>query len=320
VPGRATVAAFDAITRHADAGGGLAPDLVVHLGRQPASKALGQWLDRVDAVHVHADHHGRWLDPSRRASAVLRHLPAQVLRSLQGTLPDAEPGWLPRWQQAEATAQGAITRVLAGHPEVTEPGLARDLVRQLPHGASLLVSSSMPVRDVEWFAEPRPGLDVHANRGANGIDGVTSTALGVALARGHRPTAALLGDLAFLHDGSGLTGLAGRPCSLTIVVVDNQGGGIFSFLPQATQLSRERFEQLYGTPQAVDLHGLAAAHGLRSAEVATAADLGPALAQATGRGGVQVLVARTDRERNVEIHAELAEAVGSALGGVLGAC
>ena len=313
VPGVATVSAFDAIARHAGDGGDLAPDLVLHVGRPPASKALGQWLGAVDAMHVLVHPSGSWLDASRRADAAIRGRPHAVLRSLERVLPVPEEGWLARWRSAEAAAQRAITEVLRDHPEVTEPGVARDLVRHLPDGAALVVSSSMPVRDVEWFAEPRTGLEVHANRGANGIDGVTSTALGVALARSRRPTAVLLGDLAFLHDGGGLAGIAGRPCSLTIVVVDNHGGGIFSFLPQAAQLPADRFEQLFGTPQPADLHGLAAAHGLPSVEVDAAADLAPAVTEATAKGGVRVLVARTDRQRNVEVHAELADAVGRAL-------
>ncbi|MEO5678869.1 MAG: thiamine pyrophosphate-binding protein, partial [Acidimicrobiales bacterium] len=216
---------------------------------------------------------------------------------------------------AVAAAQRAITAVLDGHPEVTEPGLARALASHLPAEAALLVSSSMPIRDVEWFAEPRSGLDLHANRGANGIDGVTSTALGLALARSGRPTAALLGDLAFLHDGGGLAGLADRPCSLVLVVVDNHGGGIFSFLPQAAQLPADRFEQLYGTPQRADLLAVAAAHGIPGTEIGGAADLPGRLAEAVAAGGVRLLVARTERAANVEVHAQLAAAVGAALQG-----
>ena len=317
VPGPATVAAFDAIVRHAPADGDLAPDLVIHLGRPPASRALGEWFDRGDALHVLADPAGRWLDPARRADAHLAAAPHDALQALRAQLAPPEDGWLARWQRAEAAAQAAITAVLAAHPEVTEPGLARDLAALLPSGAALVVSSSMPIRDVEWFVRPRHGLEVHANRGANGIDGVTSTALGVALARAGRPTACLLGDLALLHDSSGLNGLAARPCSLTLVVVDNHGGGIFSFLPQADQLAPDRFEQLFGTPQPVDLHALAAAHGIVCRDVATAHALVPSLA-ATGAGGVHMLVARTDRAANVSVHEELAAAVGVALEGLSG--
>ena len=321
VPHAGTVAAFDAIVRHAPADGDLAPDLVIHLGRPPASRALGEWFDRGDALHVLVDPAGRWLDPARRADAHLSAAPhhaLQALQALQAQLAPLEDGWLARWQRAEVAAQAAITTVLAAHPEVTEPGLARDLAALLPDGAALVVSSSMPIRDVEWFAQPRHGLGLHANRGANGIDGVTSTALGVALARGAQPTACLLGDLALLHDSSGLNGLADRPCSLTLVVIDNHGGGIFSFLPQAAQLPVDRFEQLFGTPQPVDIHALAAAHGIPRRDVATAHDLAPSLAAATAEGGVRMLVARTDRAANVAMHEELAAAVRLALEGLSG--
>ena len=131
----------------------------------------------------------------------------------------------------------------------------------LPDGGALVLSSSMPVRDVEWFAAPRAGVDVYSNRGANGIDGVLSTAVGVALARG-APTAVLIGDVALLHDTNGMLGAASRDIDLTIVIVDNDGGGIFSFLPQATELGPEMFERLFGTPHGVDLVALAAVHGI----------------------------------------------------------
>ncbi len=313
VPGPATVAAFDAIVRHAPAGGDLAPDLVLHLGRSPASRALGQWFDQGEAQHVLVDEGGRWLDPARRADAVVTARPDAVLRGWRDVMASPEADWAARWQRAESAAQQAITKVLADHPEVTEPGLARGLAAQLPDGAAVFVSSSMPIRDVEWFAEPRLGLEVHANRGANGIDGIPSTALGLALARGGRPTAALLGDLALLHDGGSLTGLAARHCSLVLVVVDNHGGGIFSFLPQAAELAPVRFEQLFGTPQPTDLQALAAAHGIPSAEIGGAAELAQRVDEAVASGGVRMLVARTDRVANVQVHEELAAAVGEAL-------
>src|SRR4029077_12483787 len=149
----------------------------------------------------------------------------------------------------------------ASSGEPTEPGVARALLAALPGGATLVASSSMPIRDLEWYGRPRPGVRVVANRGANGIDGVVSTAVGVALGSG-RPTALLIGDVARLHASNGLLGAAARPLDLTIVAVDNDGGGIFSFLPQASALDQERFEQLCGTPHGVDLAALAAVHGV----------------------------------------------------------
>ena len=177
-----------------------------------------------------------------------------------------------------------------------------------------MVSSSMPIRDVEWYGGTTAARVV-ANRGANGIDGVVSTAVGVALAaRGSGAgTAVLVGDVAFLHDSNALLGLAGRGVDLTVVVVDNDGGGIFSFLPQAAALASDRFEQLFGTPHGVDPLALAAVHGIEGEEVTSASALPDRLASSFAEGGVRVLRVRTDRAANVAVHAELHTAVAAAL-------
>jgi 2-succinyl-5-enolpyruvyl-6-hydroxy-3-cyclohexene-1-carboxylate synthase len=304
------VGAFDAIVRAADGVSELAPEVVLHLGGPPASKVLGQWLDRLDATHIVVGRGRHWLDPSRAAAIRIEATPASVASALL-TLTTAPAGHVAAWADAEAAAQSAFDTVLSGHPEVTEPGVARNLVRALPDDAALVVSSSMPVRDVEWFGAPRDGLRILANRGANGIDGVTSTALGVALADPSQSVAALVGDLALLHDGGGLAGIADRGCSLTLVVVDNQGGGIFSFLPQAEALAHERFEQLFGTPQRVDLQQLCTAHAIPSVRMREQSDLEPLLAESRSHGGVRVIIAPTDREANVAVHRELNDAVAA---------
>ena len=211
-------------------------------------------------------------------------------------------------------AQQAIQAVLDRHPEITEPGVARAFAGALPSGTTLVVSSSMPVRDLEWYARPREGLRVLANRGANGIDGVVSTAVGAALAgEGHHGL--LIGDLAFLHDTNGMLGLAQRGVDLTIVVVDNHGGGIFSFLPPATALAPDRFELLFGTPHGVDLPALARLHGLEATSVTEAAAFGRAVDEASTAGGVRVIVATTERGANVAVHHEIHAEVATALGG-----
>ena len=125
----------------------------------------------------------------------------------------------------------------------------------------------MPIRDLEWYVQPASPVEVHANRGANGIDGVVSTAVGLALAGAPRPTVLLIGDVAFLHDSNGLLGAVGRGIDLVVVVVDNDGGGIFSFLPQAGSVATDTFETLFGTPHGLDLVPLAAAYGATAAPV-----------------------------------------------------
>ena len=167
--------------------------------------------------------------------------------AFEGASP-CDPEWLGSWRLWEERAQAAIADVLG--TDLSEPQVARAVYRHAAEtGATLVVSASMPIRDLEWYAttEVTPPR-VLANRGANGIDGVVSTALGVAAGEsgaGAR-TVALLGDLAFLHDVSGLVNLPELPC--TFVVVDNGGGGIFSFLPQAGSLTTGTFERLFGTP------------------------------------------------------------------------
>ncbi|MEO7430110.1 MAG: thiamine pyrophosphate-dependent enzyme, partial [Acidimicrobiales bacterium] len=189
--------------------------------------------------------------------------------------------------------------------------VARALVAALPAGASLVVSSSMPIRDLEWYVRPSGPLTVHANRGANGIDGVVSTAVGVASGR-DGPTALLIGDVAFLHDSNGLLGASARQIDLVVLVVDNDGGGIFSFLPQADSVGDDLFEQLYGTPHGLDLVALASAFGVAARAVD---DVGPAVAEAVAAGGVHVLVVRTDRTANLDLHRRLNAAVATAVAG-----
>jgi len=170
----------------------------------------------------------------------------------------------------------------------------------------LTVASSMPVRDLEWFGGRQ--ARTHANRGANGIDGVISTALGRAF--DGRPSVVLVGDLAFVHDSNALVGLAQRALDLRVVVVDNNGGGIFSFLPQATTLDPSDFEQLFGTPIGTDIIGLSAAHGLPARSVTSADEL----AEQLDVPGPWVARVPSDRRHNVTVHDELHAAVAAALG------
>jgi 2-succinyl-5-enolpyruvyl-6-hydroxy-3-cyclohexene-1-carboxylate synthase len=255
-----------------------------------------------------------WSDPHGTAAVVLPLEPEALVASWLDDVDGIEPvdggAWQESWHALGAAAQRAVDRVLDAEKALTEPGIARDLVAALPAGSRLVVSSSMPIRDVEWYVAGRPSIEVHANRGANGIDGVISTAVGLALADPDRPTALLIGDVAFLHDSNGLLGASARGVDLVVVVVDNDGGGIFSFLPQADGVPGEAFELLYGTPHGLDLVALAAAYGVAAR---TVGDVGPAVAAAVAAGGVHVLVSRTGRGANVEVHRRLNAAVAAAV-------
>ncbi len=295
----------------------LEPEVIVRLGAPLASRVVGEWLAASGAVEIVAAGEGAWVDPHGTATVVLPLGPEALLDGWSTEIEQVEPveegGWAARWHELGRAAQAAIDRVLDAEPAATEPRLVRELVDSLPLDARLVVSSSMPVRDLEWYVRPEAPLEVHANRGANGIDGVVSTAVGLALADPTRPTALLIGDVAFLHDSNGLLGAARRGIDLVVVVVDNDGGGIFSFLPQAAAVDTERFERLYGTPHGLDLAALAAAYGVRATQTI---DLAASVAESFTAGGVHVLVARTDRGANVEVHRRLNGAVADALANI----
>ncbi|MFT3854365.1 MAG: 2-succinyl-5-enolpyruvyl-6-hydroxy-3-cyclohexene-1-carboxylic-acid synthase [Ilumatobacteraceae bacterium] len=301
------VGAFDAIVRAAGFADHRRPEVVLRLGEPPASKALAQWLAASGTVQVQVDGSTRRFDPDH---LVRRHVSAPVgalCTALARRVASAPAEWAADWLAAEHRAQQALDAALGD--ELSEPAVSRVLTSgALPSGAHLVVASSMPVRDVEWYGGPAVGVTVHANRGANGIDGVLSTAIGVAAATG-APTVCLLGDVALCHDASALTGLARRNLDLTIVVVDNDGGAIFSFLVQHDQLDATRFEQLFGTPHGTDLIALARAHGLPAATVTTPDELHAAV----GRRGVQMVRVASDRESNLAVHQALNAAVAAAL-------
>ncbi|MGH9089743.1 MAG: hypothetical protein ACRDYZ_16820, partial [Acidimicrobiales bacterium] len=354
------VAAADALLRSDEVAAALRPEVVLMLGAPWASKVVGAWVatsagpagpprsagPAADVVAV--DPWWRWADPDRVVATVHRADPgawlAGALEGLGGascgTGPaGGEDAWLGRWQAAEAAAQQALDESLGG--ELTEPSVARHLYRLVGEGTTVVVSSSMPVRDLEWYA-PRAARPprVLANRGANGIDGVCSTALGVAAAGGG-PVVGVVGDLAFLHDVSSLVaprpagdaggdtdGGAGGdarpgPSPCVLLVVDNGGGGIFDFLPQAGALDRPRFERLFGTPVTQDVVRVATGFGCDVADVADrdgmTSALGAALGSATKCGLPAVVRVRVpDRRANVAVHDRVHRAVAVAATAALG--
>jgi 2-succinyl-5-enolpyruvyl-6-hydroxy-3-cyclohexene-1-carboxylate synthase len=315
--GRGDVAlrAADALLRIPELAQELRPEVVLRLGAPLASRVVGEWVAASGAAEIVADGPTGWSDPHGTASVVLTDAPDDVLAAWSDECAAVGPvddgAWLARWRAVAAAAGEAVDRVLVAEAGPTEPGAVRALAGGLPAGSSLVVSSSMPIRDLEWYGSaPARPLRVHANRGANGIDGVVATAVGLALASG-TTTGLVVGDLAFLHDSNGLLGARDRGIDLVCVVVDNDGGGIFSFLPQADAVAGADFELLYGTPHGLDLVALAMAYGVEA--VAVAGDVDGAVRDAVARGGVQVLVVRTDRQANVDLHRRINAAVADAV-------
>ncbi len=317
VPG-ATVVGADAILRHPQVAEALRPEVVLHLGLPLASRVVGEWAAGSGATHLVAAGPGHWVDPHGIAAVVLADDVDGLLAGWASRLDGIEAvdggAWRGRWEAASEAAQAAIGEVLGGMDGPTEPGVAAAVVEALPAGSRLVVSSSMPVRDLEWYVAGGRDVEVLANRGANGIDGVVSTAVGVAAAS-DGPTALLIGDIAFLHDSNGLIGAAQRGIDLVVVVVDNDGGGIFSFLPQGSALPEPTFEQLFGTPHGLDLAAVARSLGV--AATTLEGSLPAAIESALAAGGVHVLVARTDRTANRALHAQLNDAVAAAVAAAL---
>ena len=315
-PADTLVPHFDAVLRSPRAAAELRPDVIVRLGPPGASRVVNEWLAAAGAVEVVAGAPG-WSDPSATA-AVLVDRADPLVSALAAAAADATPpdGWLARWrtvaEAARVAADGALRSAVPPEGGPTEPAAARAVVRGIAAGTTLVVSSSMPIRDVERYAVPRREIRVLANRGANGIDGVVSTAVGVAVGT-QVPTALLIGDVAFLHDSNGLLGAVGRGIDLLCVVVDNDGGGIFSFLPQARALAADRFETLFGTPHGLDLAALSAAYGVRTRRLDRREDVTGAVAEAVAERGVQVLVVPTDRVANVEMHRRVDDSIAAAV-------
>lgn len=291
------------------------PEAVLRIGGTPTSKPAKLWLEahRPERVVV-VGPPGRWEEPSFTATEVIvaeaGALAAAVLE--RGVVRRPESAWLRTWLAADHAAEAAIDDVLADGP-LLAPLVARTLGDVLPEGAVLVASSSMPVRDVDAFVRAGASpLRVLANRGANGIDGVVSTAAGVAAA-GVGPTVALLGDLALLHDLGGLVAAAQDRTTLVVVVVDDAGGGIFSFLPVARHGDAVDFTALFRTPQAVDLASLAGIGGLRYEAVTDAAGLGRAAGLGLGAPGVTLVHVRIDADANLAQHRAVTAAVAAAI-------
>jgi 2-succinyl-5-enolpyruvyl-6-hydroxy-3-cyclohexene-1-carboxylate synthase len=283
----------------------LRPQQVLVLGRPTLHRSVQRLLaDPAVAVTVLTDR-PEWTDIAATAVAV-----GTALRCVGS--PD--PQWLRRWQQFDASAVDTVTATIGGHPQATGLGVARRLVAALPAGALLLLGSSNPIRDVSLAALPRRDLTVLANRGVAGIDGTISTATGAALVHGG-PGYALVGDLTFLHDSNGL--LAGpdeaRP-DLTVVVANDDGGGIFSLLEQGAPEYADAFEHVFGTPHGTDLAALCAAHHVPHIRV-PASELADVLAPAVGLRVVEVATQRTGLRA---LHDQIRNAVATVLGPIVG--
>ena len=295
------------------------PDLVVRTGAMPTSRPIVELLAAARPELLVLDRDGGWRKSALVPATFVHADPAATARALVGQIDDDRAdGWAPEWLDAEAAATAAMDAWLAALDEPFEGAPFPALTAALPDGATLWAGNSMPVRDMDgWLPSSDRAITVRSNRGANGIDGVVSTALGSAAVAGG-PVALVVGDLSFLHDLNALVAAKLHGLSATIVLVNNDGGGIFSFLPQGTASIPgaglpERYEELFGTPHGVDVAPIVTALGGEHVLVGHK-DLRAGLERSIGWPGVQVLELRTDRVRNVALHREVAVAVAAAIG------
>jgi 2-succinyl-5-enolpyruvyl-6-hydroxy-3-cyclohexene-1-carboxylate synthase len=314
--GAHVVAGYDLFLRDHGVREGLRPSLIVRVGASPTSAALQAWLLQHTGVeHVVVDAGGRWKDHGATATRYLLADPADVLRRATGRWTDpsepasaparADLAWADLWNRADAAAREAM----ADHG-CPEGRIAADIVDALPPGAGLFVSSSMPVRDVDAFGHPRESpVAVFANRGASGVDGVVSSAFGVASQR-DGPTVCLLGDIAFFHDRNGLLWSREPDAPVVFVLVDNDGGGIFHMLPIADH--EPEFTRLFATPHGVDPRPVAAAHRIPFTDT-DPGDVASTLAKALQAGETTILRVRTDRAANRRARARVEDDVPAAV-------
>jgi len=300
------------------------PDLVLRTGAMPTSAPLVNLLVRARPDLLVLDGDDGWREAAILPATFVHADPAATAGALAAALSGMAAGraatWTRDWLDADQRADQAMVAWLdevARRGEAFEGAVWPVLAAGLPDGSTLWAGNSMPVRDMDtWLPSLDRAIAVRSNRGANGIDGVVSTALGsAAVAEG--PVALVVGDLSFLHDLNALVAARLHDLSATIVLVNNDGGGIFSFLAQASAMAPdaglpEHYEELFGTPHGIDVGPIVAALGGEHRRV-TPAELGVAVRASIGRPGVRVLELRTERARNVELHREVAAAVQSAL-------
>ena len=332
----AVIDRYDAALRHAPTASALAPDLVVRFGGLPTSKPLLQYLERHSGARQVVVDAARWPDPMLNASAMVHADPRLLCEALlkqiaspsagagggaragTGDRPGSRDGWLATWRRVDAATSRALAEHAAALTESFEGRALAEVAALVPAGGTLFASSSMPIRDLDAFAagDARP-LRVLANRGANGIDGVISTALGVVASAhpAHVPLVLVIGDIAFHHDMNGLLAAKLHALDATIVLLNNDGGGIFSFLPQAAH--PEHFETLFGTPHGIEFAPAAVMYGARYRRADTWESLRQGVMAGVTGGGLHIIEMRTDRERNVVLHREAWAAVARALAGVV---
>lgn len=298
-----SAAFYDALLANEEFAASHAPEAVLHVGGRALSKRLEKFVDlsRPDPYIVVRENPFR-LDPSHRVTHSVETNVVDFCDALSQALPEQAPSdWLSGWREASEDVGQRFGELLLEDGDLSEPVVARVVSRHVPEGHGLIVASSMPVRDLDTFAVADGAfVPVAANRGASGIDGTVATAAGFACGL-DGPVTLVIGDLALLHDLNSLAMLRGLP--VTVIVVNNDGGGIFSFLPVAGE--REFFEPYFGTPQGVGFESAANMFGLSYENPKTAAEFVRAYRSAVSGQTSTLIEVNTNRDENVTLHGEL---------------
>jgi 2-succinyl-5-enolpyruvyl-6-hydroxy-3-cyclohexene-1-carboxylate synthase len=293
------------------------PEVVLRFGPMPTSKPLLLYLKHyAHCPQIVVDGQGGWDEPTQLASEMIHADPVALCRDLLAALPAIDlqrNEWLSTWQRVDYIARKVLYSAMQDFPQSFEGRVFVELAELLPSGSTLFVGNSMPVRDMDtFFWGSERSVRVLGNRGANGIDGIVSTALGVSTASTmDERTVLVIGDLSFFHDLNGLLAARLHTLNLTIVLVNNDGGGIFSFLPQSAH--PQHFEQLFGTPTGLNFQPVVQMYGGHFQRVQDWKTFRAAIEQSFHAGGLHVVEVTTERRSNVTMHRQLWQAVENAL-------
>lgn len=291
-------------------------DVVVRVGDTPTAKGLRLWWEsQSTAEHILLDPHERWHDPSHRATAVFHDELSPLLAGVHGTTAPSAHDWSQHVVHLGTLARAAANDALDRSPEWSEAHLARAIGSATSTRHVIVASSSMPVRDLDAFTSVDLEPDVFANRGINGIDGVIATSIGVARARADQRVVVHIGDVALLHDIGSVLDAVRQGVNLTLVVPNNDGGGIFSFLPIRSALDDSTFSPLFHTHHGTDISALDAFAGVSHRRV-TIASFVDELAEADSRPGVTILEASVSTADHLSVHGQVQTSVSRSLGDV----
>lgn len=306
---------YDAFLRSKSFAGQYQTDGVIRIGAMPVSKPFLKYLEASKPNHyLVVDESGVWREPTHLATQMIKADAAAfclgLAKNISGNSRPASQTWCRKWQEVNQQTAETVSRFVE-ESEWFEGHVVEILLKHMDNPSSLFVGNSMPIRDVDTFLlKGEHTIEVYANRGANGIDGVVSTALGVSAVQ--KPLTLLIGDLSFFHDSNGLMAAKQYHLDVTIIVVNNNGGGIFSFLSQAKE-DEETFEALFGTPLDIDIEAIAKVYQATYRQATDKMSFEQALSDIKDLPGLKIIEAVTNRRENVRVHQQLWEQVHSAI-------